>query len=61
MKVTNNNAYLNLLELRRNLRIEDYRDQMDRLESAMKKEKLQAHQEKQHQTVVSATKVDVYV
>jgi hypothetical protein len=61
MKVTNNNAYLNLLELRRNLRIEDYREQMDRLESAMKKEKLQAHQEKQHQTVVSATKVDVYV
>lgn len=61
MKVTNNNAYLNLLELRRNLRIEDYRDQMDRLEAAMKKEKLQAHQEKQHQTVVSATKVDVYV
>jgi hypothetical protein len=61
MKVTNNNAYLNLLELRRNLRIEDYREQMDRLESAMKKEKLQAHQEKQHQMVVSTTKVDVYV
>jgi len=61
MEVKNSNAYVNLLELRRNLRLEDYREQMDRLEAAIKKEKLQAHQEKQHQMVVSATKVDVYV
>lgn len=61
MKITKNNAYVNLLDLRRNLRIEDYRDQMDRLEAAIKKEKLQAHQERQHEIVVSAMKVDVYV
>jgi hypothetical protein len=34
---------------------------MDRLEAAMKKEKMQAYQERQHEIVVSATKVDVYV
>ena len=61
MNIAKINAYVNLLDLRRNFRIEDYRDQMDRLEAAIKKEKLQAHQEKQHEIVVSATKVDVYV
>jgi hypothetical protein len=61
MKITKNNAYVNLLDLRRNLRIEDYRDQMDRLEAAIKKEKLQANQERQHEIVVSVSKVDVYV
>lgn len=61
MNIAKINAYVNLLELRRNLRIEDYRDQMDRLEAAIKKEKMQAHQERQHEIVVSATKVDVYV
>jgi hypothetical protein len=61
MNIAKINAYVNLLELRRNLRIEDYRDQMDRLEAAMKKEKMQAYQERQHEIVVSATKVDVYV
>jgi hypothetical protein len=61
MNIAKINAYVNLLELRRNLRIEDYRDQMDRLEAAIKKEKMQAYQERQHEIVVSATKVDVYV
>jgi len=61
MNIAKINAYVNLLELRRNLRIEDYRDQMDRLEAAIKKEKMQAYQEKQHEIVVSTTKVDVYV
>ena len=42
--------------------MKDYRAKQKALkEAAMKKEKLQAHQERQHQTVVSATKIDVYV
>lgn len=56
-----NNYYQNLLALRRDLRIDDYRDQMDRLEKAIKQEKLKEYNEKQHETVVSASKVDVYV
>lgn len=56
-----NNYYQNLLALRRDLRIDDYRDQMDRLEKAIKQEKLEEHQQKQHESVVSASKVDVYV
>ena len=56
-----NNYYQNLLALRRDLRIDDYRDQMDRLEKAIKQEKLKEYNEKQHESVVSASKVDVYV
>jgi hypothetical protein len=55
-----NNYYENLLALRRDLRIDDYRDQMDRLEAALKKEKLEAYREKQYD-IVTASKVDVYI
>ena len=41
--------------------MEDYRERIDRLENALKQEKLEEHQQKQHESVVSASKVDVYV
>jgi hypothetical protein len=57
------NAYgiSDLLAVRRDLRIEDYRERIDRLENAIKQEKLDELQQKQHEPVVSASKVDVYV
>lgn len=61
MNRIHNAYYLNLLAVRRDLRIEDYRERIDRLENAIKQEKLEEHQQKQHEAVVSASKVDVYV
>jgi hypothetical protein len=61
MNRIHNAYYLNLLAVRRDLRIEDYRERIDRLENAIKQEKLEEHQQKQHESVVSASKVDVYV
>jgi hypothetical protein len=61
MNRIHNAYYLNLLAVRRDLRIEDYRERIDRLENALKQEKLEEHQQKQHESVVSASKVDVYV
>ena len=60
-KNISNSAYVNMQALRRELRLEDYRQQMDRLESAIKKEKLQIHNEKQHENVVNSKKVDLYI
>ena len=61
MNRIHNAYYLNLLAVRRDLRIEDYRERIDRLENAFKQEKLEEHQQKQHESVVSASKIDVYV
>lgn len=61
MNRIHNAYYLNLLAVRRDLRIEDYRERIDRLENALKQEKLEEHQQKQHESVVSASKIDVYV
>lgn len=61
MNRIHNAYYLNLLAVRRDLRMEDYRERIDRLEEALKREKLEEHQQKQHEIVVSASKVDVYV
>jgi hypothetical protein len=61
MNRIHNAYYLNLLAVRRDLRIEDYRERIDRLENAIKQEKLEEHQQKQHESVVSASKIDVYV
>ena len=61
MNRIHNAYYLNLLAVRRDLRIEDYRERIDRLENAIKQEKLEEYNEKQHESVVSASKVDVYV
>jgi len=59
MKIVNGNHSLQLL--RKEVSIEDYRKQMDRLESLLKKEKLEEYQKKQREMVVSANRVDVYV
>jgi len=59
MKIVNSDHSLQLL--RKEVSIEDYRKQMDRLESLLKKEKLEEYQKKQREMVVSANRVDVYV
>ena len=59
MKIVNSDHSLQLL--RKEVSIEDYRKQMDRLESLLKKEKLEEYQKKQREMVVDANRVDVYV